>query len=212
MGNESSTPAEGHEQQHQDNTNSQQEGQDDDGILCPFLKIANPDVTSGWWTTVGDISREGLEYPMALFVYFDITTKQKGLWSTLKGEILDLYALDQVPGISHEDRFNKYKETTKQKLNSAANPQGFITMNDLVETKKFLATQKEGMKLTDISNSSKLETALLFLGAGGDPETLQVKVDDVLTFLRGTKPESFTQKIDFWRLKKVNDAANKDMW
>jgi hypothetical protein len=173
-------------------------------INCPFLKMAQPD-TSNFLKFASDISKAGLQYPMAAFIASDVVVRQKGFWNFLKGEAPDLYALNQVDGISHPDKYNRYNVETEKRLKEAANEEGMVTMQDLIDLKKWIA-QQEGISADKIMKSSRIETQILFVGSGGNLETGFVKVQDVLTFLSGTKPESF-QELNFTTFGKAEKLA-----
>ena len=156
-------------------------------ILCPFLRSVQPDV-SGIWKFTSDLSSKGkMDRIMALFVAFDVTKKQKGLWAALTGQVPDLYRLDQVPGVSHPDLYRHQLDEVKEHLEKAVDSDGFVTLQDVVEAKKFVA-DKVGVKSEEMMDSSKFETVLLFLGSGGDLETNKVKVTDLMTLLQGQRP------------------------
>jgi hypothetical protein len=131
-------------------------------INCPFLKMAKPD-TSSFRKFVSSTSAAGMSYPAALLVSFDNVSKQKGTSKALSGHALDLYALNQIDGVSHPDKYNRYKELTTKTLTDAANEEGKITMQDLVDLKKQIAAEE---KIDHIMESSQTETVILFIGAG----------------------------------------------
>lgn len=59
-----------------------------------------------------------------------------------------------------------------------------MTLQDLVAVKEWIA-DTDGVEVIE---SSRIETALLFIRAGGDPETGTVATADVLTLLDGRAP------------------------
>lgn len=165
-------------------------------INCPFLKRANPSTTSGFCKFVSDVSAAGMQYPMALFVTLDNTVKQKGARAALTGQVPDLYALNQVAGVSHPDKYLRHMDETKKGLAAAKNEQGEVTLQDLVDIKKKIALEQEKETIgsvKDILESSRIETCIMFVGCGGNLETGKVLVSDVLTFLEGKTPANQTE-------------------
>ncbi len=156
-------------------------------IKCPFLKIVKPAQTSRS-AFVKDCEKFGMDYSMAQFVAIQVGWQQKGLWSVIKGEAPDVYSLDQVRGVTHCDLYSKYLPELEQQA-QALEVNGQITLQDLVELKKWVAKQEQ----VAIIEPSKLETALLFVKAGGNLETQKVFREDVFTFLRGELPERHGQ-------------------
>ncbi|MEM7336198.1 MAG: hypothetical protein AAF490_29225 [Chloroflexota bacterium] len=155
-----------------------------DEIKCPFLAMAMP--PSDFQGFVRACQNYGMSYPMALLVTCQVTTRQKGFLALLKGETPDLHRLDEVEGISHTDLYSAYLSEARTMANEIA-VDGQITLQDLVTIKEWIASQEN----VSIIDSSKIETALIFLGAGGDLETSLVSVDDVFTLLQGIQPSSY---------------------
>jgi hypothetical protein len=85
------------------------------------------------------------------------------MWKALSGHSLDLYALNQIEGVSHPDKYNRYPELTTQTLTAAQNTAGLVSMQDLVDFKQKIAAEE---KLDTIMESSQTETVILFVGAG----------------------------------------------
>ena len=151
-------------------------------IYCPFLKAYRPG-TSSLWEFASNLHDKGrLDRILGLLIGGDVTGKQQGLWKALTFAAPDLYNLDKVPGISHDDLFQKHMK----KFDEMAKD-GELTIQGLVEIKKKIAEEEN---CTEISDASKLETGLLFLGSGGDLETGVVSLQAVKTFLSGTVVEN----------------------
>ena len=163
-------------------------------INCPFLKIARKSAGRDFrnvWDLASNCSREGLQYRLALVVGADILAKQQGFCPMLLGRALDLYALDQVPGVSHPDKYGRYMDETIEKLTAAKSPDDdTITLQDLVDVKKWIATEKENMTVDQITKPSKIETNLAFVGSGGNVDTGKTKLQDIISFLQGVRPGS----------------------
>lgn len=172
----------------------------EEAIYCPFLKAYKPD-TSSLWQFASDLS-EGAKIGRleSLSIGFDVAARQQGTWKALCGAAPDLYRLHEVPGISHGDLFQKYPS----KLDAAAKD-GMLTLDDLVAIKKEIAVEE---KCSEIIKSSKLETGLIFLGAGGDLDTGRVPLSNVKKFLNGNPIES-QDDITF---STVKQAADKCSW
>lgn len=183
-----------------------------EGINCPFLTIVrknNGDKDfESLLSLVSGCSKNDMQYIMALVATFENVSKQKGMWKALWGGPLDLYALNQVEGISHPDKYGRYLDDTKKQLEERANSDGQITLQDLVDVKKWIATEKEGMMVEQIIDASRNETALAFLGGGGDIETWTVKAEDVMTFFSGIRPEAMSAI----RLSDFSKAVAKAKW
>ena len=169
-------------------------------IFCPFLRTYKPG-TSSLWEFVSDLHDKGrLDRAAGLLIGGDVTSKQQGLWKALTGSAPDLYKLDQVPGISHADLFQKHVD----KLDKTADKDGSLTIQNLVDIKKEIA-EEEGCD--EIIKSSRIETALLFLGSGGDMETGKVRLVDIKAFLSGTSIES-QPDITFDTVKKATKMCS----
>ncbi len=156
---------------------------DEPAIKCPFLAISNPSMENRK-EFVKDVEAFGMDRTMAKFVAFQITSKQKGFWSALSGDAPDIYSLDHVKGVSHQDLFSKYL-TELEEMAKATEIEGQITLQDLVEMKKWVAKQEN----VEISKPSKIETSLLFVKSGGNLETQKVFTEDIFMLLRGIKPK-----------------------
>lgn len=169
-------------------------------ILCPFLNVYKPR-TASLWKFTSDLQDHGqLQRSIGLAVGADVTGKQQGFWKALTGHAPDLYNLDKVPGVSHDDLFQKHVEQFEKK----AAPDGTLTIQDLVDIKKDIAKLEN---VEQINDASKLETTLLFLGSGGDLETFKVRVEDIKTFLSGTRVPN-QNEITFETSKKVKEKCN----
>mmetsp|Transcript_23194 Transcript_23194/g.38393 ORF Transcript_23194/g.38393 Transcript_23194/m.38393 type:complete len:191 (-) Transcript_23194:1357-1929(-) len=153
-------------------------------IKCPFIRMVQPN-TQNLWTFSGDLSANGTGWLMSFLFSFYISVAQLGWWKALTGHAPDIYRLDQVAGVSHSDLFTKYLNGTTDRVIAARDSDGMITLQDLVRIKKWIVEQ-EGIE--KMEQSSKMETGLVFLGAGGDLETQQVPANDVLDLLNATRP------------------------
>lgn len=159
---------------------------DDDGsaITCPFLAMNPPDTTN-MWTFARGCTENGMDYAMAIFVTAQVTYHQKGLMAVLRHEAPDLYRLRDVPGISHDDRYGPYQPQLRSLAETLA-VDGRLTLQDLVAMKEWVATE-----LGVIPNeASRIETALLFVRAGGEFDAWTVDMDDVFRLLAGQRPET----------------------
>ncbi|HMO40171.1 MAG TPA: hypothetical protein PKE17_12230 [Saprospiraceae bacterium] len=152
-------------------------------IKCPFLAISKPSMESRA-AFVNDVEKFGMDRTMATFVAIQVGWQQKGLWAIIKGKAPDIYALDQVHGVTHCDLFSKFIPELEEMV-KAKEIDGQITLQDLVEMKKWVAQQVQ----VEISEPSKIETSLLFVKAGGNLETQKVYTEDVFMLLRGIKPK-----------------------
>ena len=168
-------------------------------IYCPFLKAYKP-TTSSLWQFASDLQAKGkLGRLEGLLIGFDVVAKQQGTWKAISGAAPDLYRLDEVPGISHADLFQKYAS----KLDAAAKDE-ILTISNLVAIKKEIAEEE---KCPEIIKSSKIETGLIFLGSGGDTETGEVPLNNVKKFLSGSPVEN-QGDITFSAVKKVTDKCS----
>ncbi len=152
-------------------------------IKCPFLAISKPSMESRN-AFINDVEKFGMDRNLATFVAIQVGWQQNGLWSVLKGEAPDIYALDKVHGVSHCDLFSKFLPELEE-MAKAKETDGQVTLQDLVEMKKWVAKQVH----VEIGEPSKIETSLLFVKAGGNLETRKVYTEDVFMLLRGVKPK-----------------------
>ena len=88
-------------------------------IKCPFLAMVRPD-TSSFGRFVRSCQQYGMEYWIAVGVTCQITVQQKGLMALLRGEILDVYRLDEVPGVSHVDLYSSYLPQARAQADATA--------------------------------------------------------------------------------------------
>jgi len=142
-----------------------------ESINCPFLKMVQPDTSSIFTFASSCQEKGGMQYMMAMFICFDVTRKQKGFWKALLGHTPDLYALNQVEGISHPDKYSRYMDKTEEMIKTKSNPEGMVSLQDLVDIKKWVAEQEK----IEIGFASKSETVLVFIKSGGDLDTGVVK-------------------------------------
>ena len=173
-------------------------------ITCPFSKMVQPD-TSSYWSFVEDFHTKGnMGRVLASVITFETTRKQKGLWAAMTGEVPDLCTFDQVPGVSHKDKYSSQLAGVKSRI-EVASIDGFVTLQDLVDIKKWVA-EVEGV--VDIVDSSKGETVLTFLSAGGDLVTQKVNASNVLSILQ-SKP---IEEIGETTLSRVLEGGNLAKW
>lgn len=153
-------------------------------ILCPFLAMNPPDTTNMWSFTRGCVDN-GMDYSMALFVTVQVTYLQKGMFAVLRHQAPDIYRLDEVPGISHEDLYSRYVPELRELANDLA-IDGKLKLQDLVVMKEWVAKQVG----VSPNEASQTETALLFVRAGGEPETWTVDLEDVFLLISGKPPNA----------------------
>ncbi|MEL6958471.1 MAG: hypothetical protein AAGL89_05900 [Pseudomonadota bacterium] len=175
---------------------------DERAILCPFLAMNPPDTTNVW-TFARGCADNGQAYSMALIVATMVTYSQKGLWAVLRHEAPDIYRLDQVPGISHDDLYQNHIPELREMAEVRA-VDGLITLQDLVEMKEWVADQVG----VDPREASKTETALLFVRSGGDLDAWTVDLDDVFRLLSGQRPEADA----FVTPEKLNKTMDQASW
>lgn len=157
---------------------------EDDGsaITCPFLAMDPPDTTNMWSFARGCVDN-GMDYAMALFVTGQVTYQQKGLLAVLRQEAPDIYRLREVNGVSHDDRYALFQTELRAQAEKVA-IDGRLTLQDLVVMKEWIANELEVIP----NEASRIETALLFIRAGGDVETWTVGMEDVLRLIAGQRP------------------------
>lgn len=170
-------------------------------FLCPFLTIAQPD-TTGYKEFAKSCEEAGMDYNMAKFVAKDIGARQLGKKAVKEGKTPDLMRLDEVDGISHADLYQKYLEQVAIWMENKE-VDGKVTLQDLVKIKQYIAR----LESVEIQKSSKIETALLFIGAGGNLENWTVKSSDVLLFLNHDLP-SVPIEVTIKKLRKTRRKAN----
>jgi hypothetical protein len=176
----------------------------DDGkpISCPFLAMGPPDTTNMWSFARG-CEANGMSYSMAILVSMQVTYFQKGLLAVLRHEAPDIYRLHEVPGISHEDKYWAYKDDLRPMADEMA-VDGFLTLQNLVELKEWVARDL-GVTPND---ASRIETALLFVRAGGDFETWTVGLEDVFLLISRQRPKAEAEVT----MSKMNEALEATQW
>lgn len=157
---------------------------DDDGsgITCPFLAM-NPPNTTNMWTFARGCTKNGMDYAMAIIVTMQVTYYQKGLMAVLRHEAPDIYRLREVPGISHDDRYALFQPELRAQAQQLA-VDGRLKLQDLVLLKEWVANEL-GVAPNE---ASRIETALLFVRAGGDFGTWTVGMEDVFRLIAGLRP------------------------
>ncbi|MEM6379471.1 MAG: hypothetical protein AAF705_14780 [Bacteroidota bacterium] len=151
-------------------------------IKCPFLSIAKPS-TDNVVAFIKDVKKAGMSPAMAVIATLQVGIGQKGIWAVLLGSAPDIQKLENVHGISHCDRYNRYTSDVERLLKERAIEEQ-VTLQDLVEVKKWIAAQ-EGV---EVNGASKQETALVFGYAGGNLETQKVFTKDVMLLINGKNP------------------------
>ncbi len=157
-------------------------GDDGSPITCPFLAMNPPDTTNMWTFAKGCVSN-GMDYGMALFVTAQVTYQQKGLWAVLRHEAPDIFRLREVAGVSHEDRYIPFRDALRGQANGMA-VDGRLTLQDLVALKEWVARE---VGVTP-NEASRIETALLFVRAGGSVDDWTVGLENVFLLLSGRPP------------------------
>lgn len=172
---------------------------------CPFLDVYRPDASTGMWKFLNDCKDAGLKRTTAFIFAFLVAWAQKGIWAALRLKTPDLATLDEAPPISHDDVYWKYPEETEARIKAAMDSEGRITIETLVDIKKWIAQQA---KVEKISAFSRSETSLLFIKAGGDLKTRYVDADNVLRLLRGDPPKTEPKEITMKRIMAANKLNN----
>lgn len=177
---------------------------DDDGsvITCPFLAMDPPDTTNMWTFARGCVAN-GMTYAMALFVTVQIIFQQKGLWAVLRREAPDIYRLREVPGISHDDRYAPYAAQLRPMAEDLS-VDGRLTLQDLVTLKEWAARELDVVP----NEASRIETALLFVRAGGDFVTWTVDLEDTFRLVAGQRPMAAAQVT----VGKLSKARKRSLW
>ena len=176
----------------------------DDGspVTCPFLAMNPPDTTNMWTFARGCVAN-GMHYGMALVVTVQITYAQKGLLAVLRHEAPDIYRLREVPGISHDDRYHPFQDELRTMADDMA-VNGRLTLQDLVTLKEWVARH-----LGIVPNeASRIETALLFVRAGGDLETWTVDLEDIFRLIGRQRPSVEVSVTP----DKLNRARQQSRW
>ena len=123
--------------------------------------------------------------------------------AVLRHEAPDIYRLDQVQGISHDDLYQKYIPELRVMARARA-VEGQITLQDLVEMKEWVADQ---VGVTP-KEASKTETSLLFVRSGGDLRAWTVGLEGVFQLLNGKRPEADSVVTP----SKLNLAIDQAIW
>ncbi|MFT5062043.1 MAG: hypothetical protein ACI9AX_002376 [Polaromonas sp.] len=143
----------------------------------------NPPDTTNMWSFARGCTGNGMDYAMALFVTVQVTYQQKGLLAVLRHEAPDIYRLREVRGISHDDRYAPFQQELRAQAEEVA-VDGRLTLQDLVLMKEWVANE---LGVTP-NEASRIETALLFIRAGGEVETWTVGMEDVFRLMAGKRP------------------------
>lgn len=157
-------------------------GDDGSPVTCPFLAMNPPDTTNMWTFARGCVAN-GMDYGMAIFVTTQITYQQKGLWAVLRHEAPDIYRLREVAGVSHDDRYVPFRDALRLQADAMA-VDGRLTLQDLVGMKEWVAREQGVIP----NEASRIETALLFVRAGGSVDDWTVGLKDVFLLLSGQPP------------------------
>ena len=167
-------------------SNNEQENKLDPAITCPYLRMIQPD-TSNIWRFTRDCQKNGMSLFMALSVSAGtvVLQKGKGKLALLRGEAPDVYRLDELEVISHQDRYLAYLPQVKEKV-AALSRDGKISIQDLADIKEWIAAQ-EGVP---VIGGSKGQVGLLFVRAGGDLHTGLIDAEDALRMIEGYEPKN----------------------
>jgi hypothetical protein len=153
-------------------------------ILCPFFRTLKPNESNSGAFLWDVVVHGKVGVGLAQSLVFGAVVVQQGFWPALWGGVLDLRRLDELPGISHLDLYNSQFAGVSERLlaiAAAADADGYITLQDLVEIKKWVA---EVTSVEEINLFSRGETIFVFLGAGGSLKNNRVLATDVLRFLQ----------------------------
>jgi hypothetical protein len=150
-------------------------------ILCPFFKTVRPNPAKSVKFLWDVVVRGNMELVLAKTLVFGAVVQQQGFFPALFGAVLDIHRLDQIPGVSHRDLYNSQYSGVAERLLERADTDGYISLQDLVEVKKWVA---EVNLVKDIGVFSRGETVFVFLGAGGNLDSNKVLAMDALRFLQ----------------------------
>ena len=164
-------------------SNNREESKPDPEIKCPFLRMFVPNARNTW-----QFARDCQKNGMGLFAAFAVTAGtvvlQKGVWPLLRGDVPDLYKLDEVKSISHQDLYLPELKFVEEKVKALSN-NGQISIQDLADIKESIAAKKGVPVIT----GSKGQAVLLFIRAGGDLDSGLIDADDVLRMIEGYEPK-----------------------
>ncbi len=137
---------------------------------------------------------------MAHFVTRQITLKQQGFIAAVLNRAPDIERLDEVPGVSHLDLYTAFPTEVRNQLTDRE-VDGMVHLDDLAAIKESIAE----IAGVDIIDSSRIETALLFVMAGGDLDNGTVATADVLRLLEGeaVAPEATVTTAKLGRARKA---------
>lgn len=150
-------------------------------ILCPFFKTVRPNPAKSLTFLWDVVVRGNVGLGLAKTLVFGAVVQQQGFFAALFGGVLDIHRLDQIPGVSHQDLYNSQFQGVSERLLERADDDGYISLQDLVEVKKWVA---EVNLVKDIGVFSRGETVFVFLGAGGNLDSNKVLAMDALRFLQ----------------------------
>ncbi|MEX1236521.1 MAG: hypothetical protein WEB56_16180 [Roseovarius sp.] len=119
---------------------------------------------------------------MAVLIGSNVTYHQKGSMAFLRQEAPDIYRLDEVPTVSHDDLFQLFIPDLPEMAEARA-VEGQTTLQDIVEMKEWGAAQTGVIP----NEASRAETALLFK-SGGDMDNWTVGLDRVFRMMAGQRP------------------------
>lgn len=166
---------------------------------CAFLRMVKPDTTN-MGTFLRDCSANGLQWLSGLFVASNVVYKQQGLKALLTGCAPNIYELDKVPGVSHDDLYLTHLDEVQEMLHARVDENGNISLQDCIDAKVLckdkvnVEATKKGKPLINIIKDSQVETEVLYMRAGGAVEATAeypngcVNCKDFLLLMQGKSP------------------------
>ena len=164
-------------------SNNGEENKPDPEIKCPFLRMFMPKARNTWQFT-RDCQKNGMGFFAAFGITAGTVLFQKGVLALLRGDVPDLYKLDKVKFISHQDLYLPDFEFVEERV-KALSRNGQVSLQDLADIKMSIA-DKIGVP---VIQGSKIQTVLLFLRAGGDLDSRLIDADDALRMIKGYEPK-----------------------
>lgn len=178
-------------------------------IKCAFLTIVKPS-TRNIFTFIRDCSRGGLSTLGVIMVGCQVVYRQQGLWALLTGCAPDLYNLENVPTISHNDLFFRHQSVVRPMLRERADEKGNITLQDCIDSKVRINKLLNGSK--PVVHGSQLETTIAYLFAGGTATAEEkpeyphgcVNCEAFLSVINGVRPKTKTGQVGFNNIKSTS--------
>jgi len=159
-------------------------------ILCPFLRMINPNKTHDAESFIQITTHFGFA-PDIAGPFNALVAGNQGL---PKGSAVDIYKLAEAGGTSHPDLYFLHFDEVKKETEARAK-NGWVTYQDLVDIKVKVVAKAAGILPCNIDSQSKAETQFSYLRSGGNSLNFtsppyQTNASEWLRFIQGYAVET----------------------